>query len=395
MDTVVVNPTEPPATSTNPCMVPEVEMLQGDLRLLLRHAARRRDRSVRMPQSEAVCGYAGLLAVRPADIAADPAKLESLYAAVDALTACTAPANVNSIRLTCAYLQCSYMGALPPGVQREASWVRWLNYAANAIGIIAFVIAVILLIFVDQGRREVQNLQAHRDKFLELVKAADDLRAGHQANGVAPAELWCQQDGKTPPGHTPQSIQEIALCNQMNDLLLKQGLDYIAIGNWNNEAERLEKISPLDWFLSEDLPSKQGGIPDLEQWQRTELRTAIYMSALTGFIIPLLLGFVGASISLFRTINDRICTWTLESGDGHLALVRVLLGGMMGGLAGGIWTNGDTVSLQGFTLTLGAVGLLVGFATDIVFGTLDRLLRLAGAKIGNSPQPGPTAKNAG
>ena len=395
MDAMVVNPTEPPATSATPCMVAEVEMLQSDLRLLMRHAARRRDRSVRMPQPEAISGYAGLLAARPADIAADPAKLQGLYEAVDALTACVAPANVNSIRLTCAYLKCSDMGALAPGVQRDAWWVRWLNYAANAIGIIAFVLAVMLLIFVDEGRRNVQNLQAHHDKFLELVTAANDLRAGGQANGGAPAELWCRQDGETPPEHAPHNIQEIALCNQMKDVLVKQGLDYVAIRNWNAEAERLTRLSPLDWFRREYLPPEQDAIPSREQWQTTELRTAIAMSALTGFIIPLLLGFVGANISLLRVIDDRICTWTLESRDGHIALVRVLLGGMMGGLAGVVWTNGDTVSLQGFTLTLGAVALLVGFASDIVFGTLDRLLRSAADKIGNAPQPGPVAKKAG
>jgi hypothetical protein len=55
-------------------------------------------------------------------------------------------------------------------------------------------------------------------------------------------------------------------------------------------------------------------------------------------------------------------------------VLRMLLGAILGGLLGLIWTDGQGMRLEGVTLSLGPVAFVVGFSVEIVFRALDAIV---------------------
>jgi hypothetical protein len=116
--------------------------------------------------------------------------------------------------------------------------------------------------------------------------------------------------------------------------------------------------------------------PALLEMQReaSELHASANMAGLTGFVLPMLLGLLGAFIYVYRDIDGKMRTATLSSGDGAHAMLRMLLGMMLGGLLGVIWTNGQPIKLEGVTLSLAALAFFVGYGVEVVFRILDRII---------------------
>ena len=83
-----------------------------------------------------------------------------------------------------------------------------------------------------------------------------------------------------------------------------------------------------------------------EEWESTELRTLILLAALTGFVMPMLLGLLGACVYVFRELNQQIQTSTLVTRETIHGTLRVLLGATLGGLLGVLWTDDQPVRLE-------------------------------------------------
>ena len=88
----------------------------------------------------------------------------------------------------------------------------------------------------------------------------------------------------------------------------------------------------------------QSALPEA-QWGSSEFRASVNMAGLTGFVLPMLLGLLGAFTYVYRNIEGKIRGARLSSGDGAHATLRILLGMMLGGLLGVIWTNGQPIAL--------------------------------------------------
>jgi hypothetical protein len=104
------------------------------------------------------------------------------------------------------------------------------------------------------------------------------------------------------------------------------------------------------------------------------------MAGFTGFVLPMLLGLLGAFTYVYRDIDRRLRTATLLPGDGAHGTLRMLLGTMLGGLLGVIWTTGQPIQLEGVKFSLAALAFFVGFSVEVVFQVMDSLVaRTAGA----------------
>jgi hypothetical protein len=57
--------------------------------------------------------------------------------------------------------------------------------------------------------------------------------------------------------------------------------------------------------------------------------------------------------------------------------LRILLGTILGGLVGVIWTNGQPIQLEGITLSLAALAFFVGFSVEVVFQVMDSIVARA------------------
>jgi len=98
------------------------------------------------------------------------------------------------------------------------------------------------------------------------------------------------------------------------------------------------------------------------------------MAGFTGFVLPMLLGLLGAFTYVYRDIDRRVRTATLLPVDGAHSTLRILLGMTLGGLLGVIWTNGQPIQLEGVTLSLAVLAFFVGFGVEVVLRILDSIV---------------------
>ena len=119
-----------------------------------------------------------------------------------------------------------------------------------------------------------------------------------------------------------------------------------------------------------------------EQWEESELHASVSMAGFTGFVLPMLLGLLGAFTYVYRDVDRRVLTATLQPGDGAHSTVRILLGMILGGLLGVVWTSGQSIQLEGVTLSLSALAFLVGFSVEVVFRVLDTLAAKVASTLG-------------
>ena len=106
----------------------------------------------------------------------------------------------------------------------------------------------------------------------------------------------------------------------------------------------------------------------------SELRASTEMAGLTGFVLPMLLGTLGAFTYVCRDLDRRVRTATLRPGDGLHGTLRMLLGTILGGLLGLLWTSDQPIKVEGATLSLTALAFFVGYSVEVVFQVLDSIV---------------------
>lgn len=307
---------EAASSSIAPELLSHVIQLQDDLRVLIRHVTGRADKApppgrLAVAPGAVAAGqivsyvpadpdfHAGLLVLAPEAIAQDGALLERLYVAVDALTRLAAPANVTSIRLTRAFVEGDVNGEASSTVRAKARRLRRWAWASAAFGLLVFFAAVALLVHVDRGRRAVQQLERVRT---EQQAVTNDFTVARAAASDAAVQPECP-DGRAEeaPGVQDRAGQQRrALCGRLRDVDLRMSIVHRELLVWNTISERLSYASPVSWLAPRFTPA--GGLSE-ERWGSAELRTSIMMTALTGFVLPMLLGLLGACVYVYREID--------------------------------------------------------------------------------------------
>jgi hypothetical protein len=315
-----------------------------------------------------------LLTKTPAEIATDPNLLDQLYKTVAILSQTAAPASAGSIQLTGAFTGIELGVSSPPEVAAFARRLsRWF-VAMAGIGFAAFLLAIMLLIHTDQGRHAIRQLQELKLQYNQTVSSINDLNAGGAgAGGGAP----CPNPGS--PVRDRIAIARLqALCDELNDLSGRRQIIEQQLRGWNAVSDRLAYLTAMRWLGgARSLPA---GLSEAE-WTAAESRASAMMSTLTGVVLPMLLGLIGACAYVFRDLDQQIRTWTLHRGAAWHGMLRLLLGVMLGGLLSVFWNSGTTPRLDGVPLSLAALAFFVGFGVEIVFRTLDTVIAAVAEKI--------------
>jgi hypothetical protein len=366
-----------------------VRSLQSDLRELMRHFAYREaatDRAVPPGSAPrlALGPHAALLVVAPQVIARDGRLLGQLYESLNILTDLAAPANVKSIRLTRAFVG-DEDEDLPGDTKSQARWLfRWACWSA-VFAVLVFFATIVLLVHVDRGRRAVQQLEQIRTEYQAVTSSLGLARAASSAARGA-ADYDCPQPAPPLAMHGPSAstedgrgLQRHLLCARLSDALSRMTIIRQELRNWNVISTRLTYVSPITWLAPRKLDRTTG--PSEEEWESTDLRTLIFLAGLTGFVMPMLLGLLGACVYVVREINRQIQTSTLEAQESIQGTRRMLLGAILGGLVGVIWTADQPVRLEGLSLSLGALAFFVGFSVEIVFRLADNLVQSVADRI--------------
>jgi hypothetical protein len=393
-----------------------VRALQQDGRLLLRHIARRADRTLAAGPIAGIGSGSTLqvLTLDPASIVTDRARLDALVATVDALSRQAAPATASTIRLTSAYLRLAAEGGEPPPEVMQRVWrVRLAILGMMLVAVVAMVSALVVLAHVDEGRRAVQ----------QLLQVKTELRATFDELGRIPTIAWVTKSASTdapplqeasaefvpfcPPEPSPQAApagpqywrvpnatqdgaRARAFCSQLSEASLREELSFMRLQGWNCQNYRYFELGILfdeSCGNAPGTPLRPEGRITQQDWNRTEMRTGAAISKLTGFVLPLLMGCIGGCAYVLRRLDQKLSDSTLEVRDGWQAALRVLLATMLGGLLGAVWSGDQQLQLGGYTLSLAAVAFFVGFGLEAVFTVIEAMMEGVVGKLRAPPPP--------
>jgi hypothetical protein len=369
------------APPLQPATLAEVETLLNGFRMLtLRHFIRRQASGslIVSDARSAVAGqeappfppgvYLVLLTKSPQEIAENDVLLRQLCSSIEVLTELAAPANVSSIYLTSAFLRDETSSIASTEARSAARRLRRWAMITAMLGLLFFCFAVMLLVHVDRGRREIQQLGQVRQEY-RLIIASLDQR--HDTDQIA----ICTKDLSNSQPQSSAAYQP--WCERLRDVLQRMDIASRGLGDWNIISYRLAYALPIRW-----LGERQPLPADLseERWDASELRASAIMAGFTGFVLPMLLGLLGAFTYVYRDLDRRVQTATLVPGDSLHGTLRILLGTILGGLLGVVWTNGQPIQLEGVALSLTALAFFVGYSVEVVFQTLDTIIsKVAGA----------------
>jgi hypothetical protein len=171
------------------------------------------------------------------------------------------------------------------------------------------------------------------------------------------------------------------LCDRLRKASQDVQIIHTGLGAWNTISYRLAYLMPIRWFGGPDaLPA---GL-SVSEWESSELRASAVMAGFTGFVLPMMLGLLGAFTYVYRDLDRRVRNATLLPGDGMHGSLRMLLGTILAGLLGVLWTNGQSIKLEGVTLSLAALAFFVGYSVEVVFQLLDAVVTKAASALGKS-----------
>ena len=229
-----------------------------------------------------------------------------------------------SIRLTKAFVEGECGLEIPASIGREARRLRRWAWISGSFGVIIFLVAVVLLVHVDRGRRITQQLQA---VWLPNDAAMRQLSVARIAStGAGNAQLHCSALTFPGPAVMPAAHngpKAPALCARLQHALFSMRLVYRELRIWNVTSGRLSYVSPITWFTPDPTLS-----PDVSV-ESTELRTSVLITATIGSVLPMLLGLLGAGVYVYREIGDAIRTATLAAREGLHGTLRILLGAIL------------------------------------------------------------------
>ncbi|HEV7368145.1 hypothetical protein [Arenibaculum sp.] len=239
---------------------------------------------------------------------------------------------------------------------------------------------------------------------------------GRVAASMVSSQETGAADGDLRPNASSREETIRALCERQWDMKRKMAITYLQLGEWNAATERMSNVLLVPWIIRPDvqrllddyIAEGGGGVfmvssaatastvgepsatkvsttelrisdrssvfADLQgAWKRTELRSRIKLDSLTSYVIPGLLGFIGACVFVFRNLHRHLEAWTLEPRELLLAATRVVLGAMLGGLVSLLFMAGGDAD-PGFEFSLGLLAFITGYAVQFVFDKLDGIV---------------------
>ena len=352
--------------------IAEVNLLLGEFQLLLGHTVRHLKPKTPGSQGPTCHGKVPpgvqieLLTTPPEEIAGNAALLQNLYSSVAVLTELAAPATVSSIYLTSAFLRDRMISNVPAEAQAMARRLRRWAVVTVTVVSFCFLIAIMLLLHVDRSRRDIAQLKRVSDEYQLVNTAIDQVNDPNLRADCLKTLPLSEAGGDGKPDTGTRS-----LCDRLSTAQRQLEILRTELRRSNIASDRLSFLLPRRWLVpGEILPV---GLSKA-QWEASELRASAFTADLTGFVLPMLLGLLGAFTYVYRDMDRRVRTSTLQPGDGAHGTLRMLLGTILGGLLGVIWTNSQPIEFEGVALSLAALAFFVGYSVEVVFQIMEILV---------------------
>ena len=242
-------------------------------------------------------------------------------------------------------------------LSRAVARGQWVAVAATIV--VAFVAA-----YVYWGNLIVSNIA----QIAERKDAADNIIATQELTGAIKGTdglyvRFCEngKQEKLSDGTSKliafQSTRQYHICDKMSDLEGKMDREYKALNYW--------------WYVGTIGHSPKNGVNDQN--------AAAFLAVLNGYLVPLLMGFLGSTAYVLRlylsSMRDRLLNpYFLRS-----ARVRVALGTLSGLAVGFFLSPGGNAAKSPaelaavVTLSAPALAFLAGYAVEVLFKFIDVL----------------------
>jgi hypothetical protein len=147
--------------------------------------------------------------------------------------------------------------------------------------------------------------------------------------------------------------------------------DYLA-GRLASTAKTIETISALEpWPFSQRNSEYQQIQAETVRSNNAHTRLNQSVEMISKYILPILYGFLGASIQVIRQLMAMLDLVSFRRTSLYRFRFRLLLGGVMGGIVS-LFVSPDTMT--GLNLSVGAGALLAGYSAEAFAMLLDRLV---------------------
>ena len=100
-----------------------------------------------------------------------------------------------------------------------------------------------------------------------------------------------------------------------------------------------------------------------------EYASSIY-TVLSRYILPLLLGFIGATAYITRNTLFHLYTNSYVPPHTGMLTMRLCLGGLLGAISG-IFISAGAKEAEGFNISLTLMALIMGYSVDVAFNLFD------------------------
>jgi hypothetical protein len=390
--------------------VETMQLMQIDALMLLKFLAGRSEKSVQLgtslqsmettakteERSEFLKALSAVLVMPADELTSDTEKAAFLFDATDHLACLAAPATIETIKFTEAYVGASLYNVLLKTSDFKTKKLFFEKCIYFSIGITAVAVlisSIFLMSHIVSGQKIMHTLDGFRKEQSDLLSQMNGtlLPNQPQINQESYYEYFCNR--KSNNGKYINEAQA-KLCDHYNDLTKRMNLVYIGLRSWNSESildigasALLNNIIFRGYFIASvtgnadnsDVVSPEKGITDsvklqVDAWKGTELSTEISIRKMSLYFVPSLLGFIGSAAYIFRRLSANIENHTLRPNESLQAILRIFLGSMLGSLVCLIFsTEGVTVSSLNFSLWL--IAFLSGYAVQVAFNALDWIVK--------------------
>jgi hypothetical protein len=369
---------EPPASilKNELHLVKTMQQMQIDALILLKFLAGRSDKSVQLgcspkktetndnteERDKFLKILSSVLAMPPEKLAADTEKVAFLFDAIDHLACLAYPATIESIKFTDAYtgLSLSNISTNNKGFKLTKIFLEKFIYILIALCTVVILgVSIMLMAHVVSGQKIMQTLQVFRQEQDDLLSRMTEtlipIQAQFKQNNYY--DNLCERKSDNEKYFNEAQAN---LCHRYDDLNKRMSLTYIGLQAWNVRSEAYADNSIIKILQ----------VSENDIWNRTELNTEITINQFSVYIIPMLLGFIGAAAYIFRSLSTNIRQYTLKPNESFQAVLRILLGSMLGSLVC-LAFNGGGVTVSELNFSLGLIAFLAGYAVQVAFNMLD------------------------
>ncbi len=108
------------------------------------------------------------------------------------------------------------------------------------------------------------------------------------------------------------------------------------------------------------------------------------LKAMSGYVLPLLYGLLGAAAYVMRTLSKEIFEVTFSNVSNIRFILRLVLG-MLSGISVGLILTPDTLPTTLSSITPLALAFLAGYSVELLFSAMDRLISAFSSEGTRSP----------